>query len=285
MAQPRSFGRARPITGKAGTFDSTLVPMDFLNFLVSRPIPITVSGSSNVTFNIAASTTNPVSIWNGRDFIHLKETLSHTMANVATNAVIATTGAYSEASTPGAVGVKYYYVGLDTDGAVAMAPSDAPPSFVEAPFNVGILGHPGPSRDRHWNYVGFSIMSTTAPAFLEFSKINYTYHLPTDAAAVAPSVTTYAEADFSALLPQHGVQAGGYVSSAATSAIIYLGAATDPVNASVGVGVIRLDCSGTSTHPAVIPFSGLPVTSNGKIFAQTTGSATTITVTQVTDVV
>lgn len=294
MGQNRAFGNPRDITGKAGTFQSTLVPLDLLGHMLTRPIPISVSGSSNVTFTVNASVSNPVYIWDGNDFIALKETLSHTMANAATNAgIVAATGVYSAALTPGAVGVKYYYLGLDTAGALTLAYSDGAPSYVEGPFPGTVLGHPGTARDRMWRYVGFSFMSATTPAFDNFTKVGNCYAFSNHAYA---GVDTQPGAVTLSVVPAiNGIRIGGYVTGAATGQAVELGLATSATLTNAVIGSWKAQPMGATapagtTAVSPVPFASfdhLQVTSAGDIVAHIEATATTvnIVVTKVYDVV
>jgi hypothetical protein len=287
MGQQRAFGRPRPIDGKAVTADATLVPMAFLAHVRTNALPINTSGTSNRVFTLAASVTNPVYIWDGNDYIELKENLSHTWSTGSTNPAIATTGATSSANTPGAIGVRYYYVGMATDGTTQVLPSTAKPSAVEGPMGLKVLGHPGPSRTRAWTYVGWNYMSATSPAFGYFLKKGYTYHVSHYAYA---GVDTEAGEISAASVPKHdGVRLGGYVTGGATSLAVELGAATDPTNAGVLLGVWKTLTGGVSAAADGVGyagFDGIPVSPNG-IFARIAATATNVNVniTRITDVV
>ena len=287
MSQQRAFGRPRPIAGKASVADATLVPMAFLAHVRTSALPISTSGTSNRVFTLVASVTNPVYIWDGNDYIELKENLSHTWSTGSTNPAIATTGATSSANTPGAIGVRYYYVGMATDGTTQLLPSTAKPSAVEGPMGLKVLGHPGLSRTRAWTYVGWNYMSATSPAFGYFLKKGYIYHVSNYAYA---GVDTQPGEISAAAVPKHdGVRLGGFVTGGATSQAVELGAATDPTATNALVGVWKTFVAGVSAAADGVGFAGfhdIPVSTNG-IFAHIAATATTVNVniTRIEDVV
>ena len=287
MSQQRAFGRPRPIAGKSGVFDATLVPMAFLAAVRTGPHPITTSGTSNRTFTLAASVTAPVYIWDGNDYIELKENLSYTWSTASTNSSIATTGATSAANTPGAIGVRYYYVGSASDGTIQLLPSISKPSAVEGPMGLKVLGHPGPSRTRAWTYVGWQYMSATAPTLSYFVKKGYVYHVSNYALA---GVDTQPGELSAAAVPKHdGVRLGGFVDGGATSVAVELGAATDATATNALVGVWKTFVAGVSAAADGVAYAGfddIPVSTNG-IFAHIAATATVVNVniTRITDVV
>lgn len=288
MAQQNAFGHIRTISGKAGSFDATLVPLGILNALRTHAIPITLSGSSNVTFTISASTTKPVYIWSGRDIIALRSNLSYTFTNDSTNVIVATTGAKSTAQTPGAVGVRYFYAGIDSAGAIEMFPSTNAPSFVEGPFPAGELGHPGVARDRVWNYVGWAYLNATTPAFDAAQKIGYVYNMSDHAYAGVDTQPGYITM---AALPAHaGVEAGGFVTGVVTMQAVALGGATDATLTNAVIGAWQTYVGGTSVAAAGVAhaaFDGIPLNSSGNMLAHIASVATTVNVrvTKVRDIV
>ena len=287
MTQQRAFGNPRIIAGKSGEYPSTMVPLELLAHLRTHPIPCSNSGASNITFTINASVSDPVFIWNGNDFIPLKTTVSHTWANSATNALIATTGATSSANTPGSTGVKYYYVGAASDGTIQCVASAAKPSYVEGAYSAGVLGHPGTARTRMWTYVGWNYMSATTPAFDYFTKKGYIYNMSNHAYA---GVDTQPGEISMAAVPKHnGVRLGGIVTGGATAQGVELGAATDPTATNALVGIWKTSVGGASAAADSVPYAGfhdIPVSTNG-VFAHIGATATTVNViiTKVTDVV
>ena len=295
MAQAVAFGHPKDITGKAGTFKATLVPLELLGHLLSHPIPVSTSGTSNRVFTVAASVSNPVVIWDGKDYVSLKENLSYTWSTAA-NDILATTGALASAQAPGAVGVRYYYVGLDSLGAIGLWPSVNEPSYVEGPFPGTILGHPGVARTRAWRYVGWNMMNATTPVFTYFTKRGYTYHISNHAYA---GVDTQPGAVTLTVVPAHaGVRIGGFCTGQATGQAVELGYATDPTLTNAVVGIWKsqvgpLTYTGTSVGATVEQstpygaFADLEVDSNGNIIAHIAATATNVNiiVTRVRDVV
>ena len=278
MAQQRAFGRTRPITGKSVTTQASLVPVNFLNHVRTLALPITTSGASNIVFTINAGVANPVYIWNGNDYIELRSALSYTWSTGATNAAIATTGATSSANTPGAVGVRYYYVGTTSDGTTQILPSTAKPVAAEGPFGTYVLGHPGTVRTRHWTYAGWNYMSATTPAFGYFLKKGYVYNISNYA---YPGVDTQPGEISAAAVPKHdGVTLGGFVTGGTTSQAVELGAATDATATNALIGVWKTLVSGTSAGAegqTFATFDNIPVSTNG-VFAHIAATATTVNV-------
>lgn len=292
-----AFGKPRDVTGKMGTFQSTLVPMDLLGLITSPTgIPIAVSGTSQRTFTVNASVSNPVLYWDGRDFVSLRESKSHDMGTGSTNSVLATTGALATSQTPGAVGMKYYYLGMDTTGALTLAPSTVAPSYVEGPFPGTILGHPGTTRDRVWRYMGFSFMSATTPVFDYFVKSGKYYGFSNHAYAgvdTQPGLITMAVVPAIA-----GIKISGYCTGAATGQAVELGMATHNVTTNGVVGAWKGQTMGatapagtTAVSPNPYPsFTDLPIAISGTsagLVAHIEATATTVNihVTSISDVV
>ena len=266
MAQQTSFGRPYNITGKSGEWPASLVPLALLKHIKLPAIPIKISGTSAVTFTVNAGVANPVPMWNGPDFLELRENLSHTMGNSATNSIIATTGVLATGQTPGSTGVKYYYIGQDTDGAISLHPSTVKPSHVEGRKGTGYLGHPGITRDRHWRYVGFSFMSATTPVFSPFTKIGYQYNFSNHVYAGADTQNAYVSM---AVVPAHnGVRVGGWVTGPVTALKLELGGATHftVTNSVVGAHIFRVDgISVAATGEEKPNFTDINVDSNGNM--------------------
>ncbi len=285
MGQQNAFGHIKSISGKAGTFDASLVPLGILNSLQTTPVPITISGSSNVTFTVAASVTKPVYIWSGRDIIALKSNLSYTHTNDSTNVVISSGGAKTTAQTPGAVGLRYFYAGIDSAGAIEMFPSTEKPSYVEGPFPSGERGHPGTTRDRVWTYMGWAFMSTTAPVFTYAKKIGYTYNVSKHAYAGVATEPGYITM---AIVPRHeGIEVGGIVTGAAGGQECSLGGATHAGTACEQVGAWQSVLTGATDFGQFQSFDNLPVNSDGNVLARIEATATTVNViiTRIKDVV
>ena len=279
MAANKAFGNPRTIQGKAGAFESTLVPLDLLGHVLTRPIPITVSGTSNRTFTVNASVFNPVFYWDGQDFVSLKETIAHSFSTGSTNTALATTGAKATSQTPGATGVRYYYLGLDSTGALALEPSTNAPSYVEGPFPGTVLGHPGVTRDRVWRYVGFSFMSATTPTFNYFVKVGNCYAFSNHAYAGVDTQPGTVTLSVVPAIP--GIQVGGFCTGAATGQVVELGLATDATLTNAVVGSIRLKPAGASAAAVNEPYASfdhLETTATGDIVAQIEATATTVNI-------
>ena len=71
---------------------ATNVPIEVMQALKLRPLPITIGGASNRTFTLNASRTAPAVIWNGDDAIILNTTVAYSWV-VGTNAILDSTGA------------------------------------------------------------------------------------------------------------------------------------------------------------------------------------------------
>ena len=83
-----TFGNPRALAGRSYAGKSSVVPFDYLQVTKPGvPIPITISGSNNVTFTVNASVTNPVNLVNGDDFIKMVSTKAYTWTS-GTNAIL-----------------------------------------------------------------------------------------------------------------------------------------------------------------------------------------------------
>lgn len=169
------YGTPPLIKGISNTGLATAVPLDLLVDLKSRhPIPVTISGSNNVTFTIAASATRPVRIWMGDDFAELRASLAYTWDAVS-NPILDSTGAETT-DVDSVLGVWYMYM-YQTETTKVLIPSQTAPGFIEGPYGVGFLGHPGTAKTRNYVYVGVMWCTTAAtPAFLAAEKIGFVYH-------------------------------------------------------------------------------------------------------------
>lgn len=282
MSTGTGFGRAKSIDGKAITAQqATAVPLQLLSDLKRNyPIPITIGGTSGRTFTINASKTNPVRIWNGNDYMELKETLAYSWV-VGSNAILhATTGAETTL-TNGTTGVWYMYLGLTSAGAMTLIPSAAVPSYVEGPFEGPVLGHPGTARTQFWNYVGFMLCDATTPTFIAATKTGFTYEIAEQAVAIT---TVWALLDFSLVLPAHGVEAGGYVEAIGSGQIVKFG-----TSSTASQGAMRLTNVTTTVFvpTSAAPFSGIVGNSAGKFYAikATNTRVSEINLTRIKDVV
>lgn len=287
MAIRPSFGHVKTVSHRSGEQKATLVPLDLLNHIRLAPVPFTTSGSSNITVTVNASVTNPVYLWAGSEYLPLRSNLAYTWANSATNAAISAAGATSSANTPGATGVKYYYIGAASDGTIQILPSTAKPSYVEGPFPAGVLGHPGTSRTRFWRYVGWNFMNATTPAFDFFLKSGFVYNMSVHAHV---GVDTQPGEITMAAVPKHaGVLLNGYVTAPATAQVVELGAGTDPVVTNALIGTWRTYVAGASVAAegqTVANFADIPVSTNGIFYnvgAPATGAV--VNITRVEDVV
>lgn len=286
MAIPLAgFGKFLKLKGKSWGGDSTAVPLPLLqNLKTNTPIPITQTAS---TFVVNASVTNPLNIWNGNDFIQMKETKTYTWATTGT-LTLNSSGATVAATVSGAATTYYYYIAQDTAGAYQLAASATYPRYVEGPYEGGRWMHPGTSRDKYWNYVGFQQCTATTPVMLVAEKREFNYYTPSPTLwgvqSIATVSTSAVAVTFGALLPVHGAEVGGYITNDTTTA----------ANISMDVGSTSLAANAfrattqTITYPATASFSGLVPDTSGQLWVTADASVATvgdIAVTCIRDVV
>lgn len=277
----------KKVSGDNGTvqYDSTAVPLALLQQLKrDTPLPITISGVNQVTFTLAASTTNKIPFWSGRNPFVLQRNLTYTWLTGATNAILSSAGVYT-ASQSNSAGIWYMYVGMDIDGDagtvndIILLPSQTAPSYAEGPLNAGILCHPGTTRTTVWNYVGWMLNTTaTTPVFEAATKIGYRYNfaLTNHTSATA---TTWAELALS--LPAIGAvggTAGGYITVGAAGTLTVGSTATE------GVGSVIGDAPSASADH-LMPLPPMPITANGKLYGNHDTAAGDVNITFVDDVV
>lgn len=220
MATPLAgFGKFLNLKGKSWGGDSTAVPLPLLQNLKSNvAIPVTQTACS---FAINAGVTAPVNIWNGNDFIQLKETKTYTWATTAT--LTLNSAGVTTASTVTGACVYYYYIGQDTAGAYQLAASPSYPQYVEGPYEAGFYAHPGTTKGKYWSYVGWQQCTATTPVLLKMEKSGFVYHNPTPTACgtigVALNTTVAAAESLAGLVPVHqGVEFYGHAKGATDAA-------------------------------------------------------------------
>jgi len=279
-----AFGNFKSIAGKGGSFTkATAVPLDIVNNISSvSPIPVTISGTNQITFTLNASKTKPVHIWNGNDFISLRESVAYTWIS-GSNPVLNSSGV-QDTQTDSALGVWYFYLSLDADGNLDLLPSQTAPSFVEGPYESGVLGHPGTSRAQHYTYVGFQICTTASGAgtYRAMTKIGKSYHT-TEAnkiTAATPgtsfAVTLGGGAKSLPDMGDLGVTVGGYLET---------GAAATAHIASDSNGVGEKQASISATGETInVPFDGIKVAS-GDVYSKHTTAAGDVHITVINDIV
>ena len=272
-----AFGKTRNIAGAGGvSAEATAVPVGLLSDLKRNvPIPITISGANQVTFTVAASKTNPVRLWNGNDYIEIRESKAYTWIK-GENAVLSS-AEVETTLTDTTVAVYYFYMGLDSSGNLDLLPSATAPSFVEGPKEGPVLGHPGTSRGQFWSYVGYHVGTTAAtPAFLAATKLGYLYQFADQSIA---TTATWAVVDFSAVVPAHGplgAEVSGFMETGANGTVAISGGPT------AGQGVQKVsDSAGTS----FAPFAGVVPTSGGQIWAIDTVARGDVHITGFKDIV
>ena len=149
----------------------TDAPVDFLSNLPQQALPITISGTNNVTFTLNCSTTNPRWLFNGRNFTKIDRAIVYTWGAVS-NSILDSTGAQTT-DVDSVLGVWYAYLDADMN---AIWMSQTAPSYVEAPYCAGLLGHPGTSRNQFYRYIGIMVCTTAAtPAFKAMIKVGFWY--------------------------------------------------------------------------------------------------------------
>jgi hypothetical protein len=258
------FGKFLNLNGKSWGGESTAIPLPLLQNLKSNtPIPIAQTAS---TFVVNAGVTAPVNIWNGNDFIQLKETMTYTWATTA-QLTINSSGATVAATVSGAGLIYYFYLAQDTAGAYQLAPSPSYPRYVEGPYEGGVWMHPGTTRGKYWNYVGFQQCTATTPVMLVQQKRGFNYYSPTPTAMGVDNIATVSTSaksvTFGALVPVHGAELSGYITNDTTTA----------ADISLDIGATSLAAnafraySTTITYSAVASFSGLVPDTSGNLWA------------------
>lgn len=268
------FGAAKDIVTPLGVQKATLLPLGMVQHMITTPLPITIGGTSGRTFTLNAGVTNPVHIWNGRQYITLSATVAYSWV-AGTNNILSNAGAETTL-TNSTTGVWYYYIGINSSGVVTILPSKIAPSAVEGPNPSGVLGHPGTTRSQQWRYIGWTICDAATPTFVVAEKAGYWYEFADQSVA---TTTTWALLDFSAVLPGHGVECAGYLETSATD------------NDTTEVGTSSTDGRGAyvawnaAASLQFVPFGPLVVNSDGKFYGSSTTAAGDVHVTRVRDIV
>lgn len=273
------YGQFRHIEGLGGTTtEATVVPVELLqNLKKNYAYPVTIGGTSNRTFTLDASTTAPVHLWIGKNYVQLRKSKAYSWV-VGSNTIIASTGALST-QTNGALGIWYMYAGIEADGDVTLYPSQSEPKFIEGEFEAGYLGHPGTARANSFLYVGFMLCDATTPTFVTMTKVGYQYLIklsekleqPTTATSLTLLGFTGAEA-----LPKHaGVTVGGWIETGS-------GGTVEIAYDSNGAG--NLLATGATGDVITFPFDNFPLNS-GDIYALHSVGAGDVHITKITDVV
>ena len=250
----------------------TDAPVDFLSNLPLHPLPITISGSNNVTFTLNCSTTNPRWLFNGRNFTKIDRTIVYTWGAVS-NSILDSTGAQTT-DVDSVLGVWYAYLDADMN---AIWMSQTAPSYVEAPYCAGLLGHPGTSRNQFYRYIGIMVCTTAAtPAFLTMTKIGYTWHWATLNAT--PTTAWLVTSVFTVRLPKlakYGGMVGGNVLTGKA------GTVTVSADATASEGVVIFSHAGTTSGVVQGPFDiPGPADASGELYVNglvVTGSLVKVT--------
>ncbi len=280
-------------SGKQWHGRATNVPIEVMQSLKLRPLPITISGSSQRTFTLNASKTAPAVIWNGDDVISLNTTVAYSWV-VGTNNTLSSAGVETDL-TNGTVGVWYMY--LDEDGQ-NIVPSATAPSYVETSFNTGVLGHPGTSRAQNWTYIGFMVADATTPTFLQMYKRGYTYHARSQDTTYKVISSWQVNHEFGVFIPDlgaHGLTVGGHVvvdAGILNSCFTTVRVGGD-TNSCFGTWVSTAASGASVLHRLTTPFSDIAPASSGYLYQDYSPSsgtgqpatAATCAITSIVDVV
>jgi hypothetical protein len=261
--------------GATGQKGALTIPAELLKSLATpmRPLPVTISGSNNVTFTLAGATT-PFHIWIGQFLQYSAANVTYTW-NATSNPIlnsagVETTDANSE------LGIWYMYAYRNTSNGITLIPSQTKPAYTVSSYG-GYLEHPGASKVRAYSYVGFMLCTTAAtPAFKAMTKVGYTYN--TAVLSVA-TTATWAELAFTGAkaLPAHiGLTCGGYLETGSAGTVAISGSATEDQGVQIANSNAGVD---------TMPFSNVPITANGKVWAKDTVARGDVHVTTITDLV
>ncbi|HEC61560.1 MAG TPA: hypothetical protein ENI27_04830 [bacterium] len=264
---------------------TTEVPLEIMQSLKLRPLPITVGGTSNRTFTLNASKTFPATLWNGDDIIRLNSTVAYSFTT-GTDAVLGSDGAESTQAA-GTIGVYYMY--LDESGENIL-PSTTAALYGESKYNTGVLGHPGTSRAQNWTYIGFMLCDAVTPTFIAMTKTGFDYQfLPQSRGAIS----SWINSSWGIIIPDlgiHGLTVAGNLSVGAPAThlnqyTIVGGAASS----NCCFGVVRNQQYGiaSSIIYSQVPFTGMTPASGGALYSVGGPGAVngTVYVTRITDVV
>ncbi len=276
MGSKLGFGHPLDVTGKTGTFKSTVVPLALLANIKMKPIPVTISGGNQVTFTLKGST-RPIPLWVNNDFLVLDEDKAYTWVSGVNN--ILDSNAAASTVTGSTLGIWYFYIspGADgTDDTVSLIPSQTAPIFSKGPIESGPYMHPGTTPAKPWVYVGWMDCSTAAtPVFVAMQKNGYTYNRATVQVA---TTGTWAELDFSASIPSiEGIKVAGNIETG-TSATVMVGSSSVE-----NQGVLILDTAQVA-GAGKAPFGPID-TILGSVYGKDTTQRGDVNITQIVDVV
>ena len=283
----RGFGKPIAITGKGGNqHASTSVPLSMLKYggLRQSPMPVTVGGSSNVTFTLKGST-RPIPIWNGNDYDLLTEDLAYTWDSTS-NDILDSAGA-NATDADSVLGVWYMYITINDDGTFEIRPSQTGPSaYASGAKDAGVLGHPGTSRVKFWTYVGPHICTTADLAFSAMVKIGFDWSI-TEVDAAIPSASWAAPTNLTLFIPKLGFAGGEVIGSIETGAGggMYAGAHTASTLWVVNVSVVEATASNLALQAAEFPFRMSPNDTASPIYARAVTAAGAIHILGFRDVV
>ena len=274
----QAFGKPFPLSGSAGAFWATAVPIDMLRDLsLAVPYPITITGANQVVFTLNTSVSNTLGFWIGDDYISMAEAKSYIWTD-AVNNILDANGTESTV-TGSTLGWWYFYLYLDS-GAPKLIPSQTPPTYPSGGrFGSGTLSHPGVDKTRAYVYVGIQKCTTAAtPVFLAMEKLGFRYNF-----AEIAEATTATWAETTALFPATGplgVKVGGSMN---------VGIGTDPTvsvgsTSTDGAGVFTANGDGAIAADMYFPLPGVNTTANGTLWVKDTVARGDVRITWIDDI-
>jgi hypothetical protein len=253
----------------------TEVPLELLQRMQLPPVPVTIGGTSQRTFTLNASVTNPVSFWNADRMVSTTNTVAYSWV-VGENPVLSSAGAETTL-TNGTVGVWYMYYYHTAAGVPTLIPSATAPTWVQHKY-MSFRGHPGTSAARFYRYVGVMLCDATTPTFIASTKIGYTYHVAVQSVA---TTATFAALDFTAVVPAiEGIKVAGYLEAGAAGTVSVTGSSV------AGQGYIQNDSVDLAAGDFVsTPFGPIETDGSGQLYGIDTIARGDCHITQIVDVV
>lgn len=261
--------------GASGQKGALTIPQELIKSLASvmRPLPITVGGSNNGTFTLAGATT-PFHIWIGQFLQYSAADITYTW-NAVSNPILDSDGVESTDANS-ELGIWYMYAYRNSSNGITLIPSQTKPAYSVSSYG-GYLEHPGTLKVRAYSYVGIMLCTTAAtPAFKAMTKADYTY---TFAVLSVATTATWAELAFTgakALPAFIGLTCAGYLETGSGGTVAISGSATEDEGVQIAESNAGVD---------KMPFSGIPITANGKVWAKDTTQRGDVHVTSFVDIV
>ena len=262
------------LQGFWGSLWATFVPLELVQSMASKvPIKSAVSGTSNRVFTVQGAT-YPFTLWVNNFPLRISVDLPYEW-EVGANEILSSTGAIAS-QTNGLTGIWYMYVGINSAGTIKIYPSQTAPKY-NGLAKGGQLTHPGTALVHEVTYVGFVICDATTPTFKEVTKRGFTTHMAVSSVATAATLGELAFTGAKALPSHEGVTVSGYMETGAAGTVQISGSPT----ADEGV----LLCAAATGDVQNFPFSHLPLSLAGKIWAIDTVTRGDVHVTQIHDLV